>query len=173
MESTFWGKVGISAVILGLGMFAAHTFNTTPDIAKLLLPPVQPSATAQKLLNDVSLLHSEVAVQEKGHLAQATFAINNNSNQDIKNVTILCTLLDSKGKEQGRDKWVAYDTIKAHTHGMFSHTSKMFISNKASATQCQIVDVELTQAPLIAIHRASAEGHGAAGHEDAAGATHH
>lgn len=153
MTGKFWGKVAISTVILGLFIFAFNTLYTTPDMTTILLPPVQGSPLAKELLETVVLVRSEVAIQEKGHLARAGFAIENNSDHDIKNVEILCTLMDNAGVEQGRDKWVIYDTIKAHANGLFSYTSKKYVSNRATATQCQIIDIEKAQAPLIAFHR--------------------
>lgn len=170
MDSKFGAKIAISAVILGLAMFVFNTFSTTPDVSKILLPPVQPSATARELLDTVVLTRSEIAVQEKGHLARAAFAIENSSDQDIKNIEILCTLFDAAGAEQGRDKWVIYNTVKAHSNGVFSHTTKMYVTNKASSSQCQIVDMERVTSPLIAIHRGAAKGPG--GHQEAENGLH-
>lgn len=170
MDGKFWGKITISAVILGLAMFAFNTLTTTSDATKLLLPPVQASAIVEQLQDTVILARSEVAVQEKGHLARAAFAIDNSSDQDIKNIKVLCTLLDNAGNEQGRDQWVIYDTIKAHANGTFSYTSKMYVSNRATASQCQIVDMEIATAPLIAVHRGNAESQG--GHQKTQDALH-
>lgn len=170
MDGKFWGKIAISAGILGLAISAFNTFNTTPDLTTILLPPVQTSATAEKMQHSVILARSEVAVQEKGHLARASFAIDNSSSQDIKNIAILCTLRDDAGIEQGRDKWVIYDTVKAHANGVFSSTSKKYVSNRAASSQCRIVDLELVTSPLIAIHRGSAEGPG--GHQAGPSAMH-
>lgn len=155
MNGKFWGKIGISTVILGLFVFAFSIFIKSPDMATLLLPPVHVSAAAQEL-KTVVLSRSEVAVQEDGHLVHAVFAIDNNSSHDIKNIEILCTLMDNAGVEQGRDKWVLYDTIKSQARVIIPSTIKKYVSNMASASQCQIVDMEKAQAPLIAIHRGSA-----------------
>jgi hypothetical protein len=175
MDGNFLGKIAISTVVLGLAIYTFNTFNTTPDMATILLPPIQASDTAKEMLDTVILARSEVAVQEKGHLARASFAIDNSSNHDIKNIEILCTLMDDAGLEQGRDKWVIYDTIKAHANGVFSSTLKKYVSNRATSSQCRIVDLKRATSPLIAIHRGSAEVHG--GHqtpEDAMhGNTHH
>lgn len=162
MNGKFWGKIAISAVILGLAMFAFNIFSTTP-ITKILLPPVEASATAQELKDTVILARSEIAVQETGHLSRAAFAIDNRSNHNIKNIEIICTVMDNAGGEQGRDKWVIYDTVKAHANGVFSYTSKMYVSDKATASQCRIVDLEIAKSPLIAIHRGSTEGN--SGHQ--------
>lgn len=160
MNGNFLGKIAISIVIFSIAIFTIKTFNSSTNISQLLLPPIKVSATAQELLDSVTLSHSEVAVQEKGHLTRASFAIDNNSNRDIKNIEIICTLMDNAGNEQGRDKWVLYDTIKAQTNGVVVHTSKMFVSDRASVSQCQIVDLEIATAPLIAVHRKDTRTHG-------------
>jgi len=163
MDSKFLGKIAISTVILGLAMFAFNTFNTAPDLTSILLPPVHSSATAQKLQDSVVLAGFEIEVPENGNVARAAFAIDNSSDHDIKNIEILCTLLDATGAEQGRNKWVIYATLKAHTKGVFSHTKKMYVSNRASSSQCLIIDMKEVTAPLIALHRGDANGRGSHG----------
>ncbi len=163
MDAKFWGKVALSTVVLGLVIFVFQTFSTTPDLTELLLPPVQPSATAQELQADVVLRGFEIEVPATGHIARAAFAINNQSEHDLKNIEIVCTLLDAGGNELGRDKWVIYNTLKAQTDKVFSHTTKMYISDRAASSQCRIVDMKKVTAPLIAIHRGETTGHG--GHE--------
>jgi hypothetical protein len=158
MESKFLGKIVISTVILGLAMLAFNTFSTAPDLTSILLPPVHPSATAQKLESSVLLAGFEIEVPEQGNVARAAFAIDNSSDHDIKNIEILCTMLDATGAEQGRDKWVIYATLKAHTKGIFSHTKKMYVSNRASSSQCRIVDMKKVTPPLVAFHRGDANG---------------
>jgi hypothetical protein len=172
MDGKFIGKIAISAVIFGLGAFVFQTFHDTPDVASLLLPPMQPTVTAEKFADAVILTGSEVAVQQEGHMARAGFAISNDSNQDVKNIEILCILMDDTGTEQGRDKWVIYDTVKAHSDEVFTYTTKMYVSDLATSSQCQIVDVEEATAPLIAVHRGSAAGHGE-NHHDTHGDTMH
>ncbi len=169
MKRKFWSKIGVSTLIFGLFVLAFNIFNKSPDMTTLLLPPVQTSVTAQELLDTVILVHFEVAVQEKEHLAHAAFSIDNNSNHNIKNIEILCTLMDNAGTEQGREKWVIYDTIKAHANGIFSSTSKKYVSNRASASQCQIVDMDRAQSPFIAIHRGSPAGSGHGSSEETQG----
>jgi hypothetical protein len=171
MNGKFWSKIAISAVIFGLAVYAFNSLSHSPDAVKILLPPVQSSATAKELLGSVLLARSEVAVQEQGHLARAAFAIDNRSSHNLKNIEVLCTLFDERGVEQGRDKWVIYDTIKAHSNGVFYSTSKKYVSNRACASLCQIVDLEKTTAPLIAIHRENAMDHNG-GHQKTPDAVH-
>ena len=56
MNSKFGGKIGISTVIFGLFILAFNTFNKSPDMTTLLLPPVQASATAQELIASGDLI---------------------------------------------------------------------------------------------------------------------
>jgi len=163
MDSKFLGKLVISTGILGLVMFAYTIFSTTPDLTSLLLPPVHPSATAEKLQDTVMLAGFELEVQEQGNVARGAFAIDNNSDHDIKNIEILCTLLDDAGAEQGRDKWVIYATLKAHSKAVFSHTKKMYVSTRASSSQCRIIDMKKVTAPLLALHQEDANDHGSHG----------
>lgn len=163
MDSKFLGKLAISTGILGLAIFAFNTFSTAPDLTSLLLPPVHPSATAQRLQDAVVLAGFELEVQEQGNVARGAFAIDNSSDHDIKNIEILCTLLDDAGAEQGRDKWVIYATLKAHTKGVFSHTKKMYVSTRASSSQCRIIDMKEVTAPLIALHQGEANNRGSNG----------
>jgi len=172
MDGKFMGKIAISAVIFGVGAFVFQTFQDTPDMTSLLLPPVQPTVTAEKFADTVLLTGSEVAVQQEGHMARAGFAISNDSNQDVKNIEILCVLLDDTGTERGRDKWVIYDTVKAHSDEIFTYTTKMYVSDLATSSQCQIVDMEEATAPLIAVHRGGAAGHGDS-HDGTHGGTMH
>lgn len=160
MNGTFLGKIALGAVLFGLGTSALVTLNNAGGIFNLLQPPIQPSVMATALKDTVVLAASEVAVQQEGHMALAAFSILNDSDQDVKNIEILCVLIDDAGEEQGRNKWVLYDTIQAHSSVTFSDTSKMYISERATSAQCQIVDLQEATAPLIAVHRGSAAGHG-------------
>ena len=174
MNGKFWGNIGLSAVILCLVAFAVTKFTASSSgIAGVLLPEVTVSDSAEELLHSVSLVRSAVKIQQGTQMVDASFAIANKGGHDIKNVSILCTLFDAGGREQGRDKWVVFDTVKAQGQGMFTFLDKKFISNSVVRSECQIVDMQLVKAPLITVHRGSS-GHGSNGHgEDAAAAASH
>jgi hypothetical protein len=145
--------------------------SASSGVEGLLLPEVKASDSAAELLHSVELVRSAVMLQKAGHKVDAAFAIENKGGHDIKNISILCTLFDAKGKEQGRDKWIVFDTVKAQGHGMFTFSDKRFISDSAVRSECLIVDLEEAKAPLVTVHRGSAghaavEGHGAAANSE-------
>ncbi|MEA3466836.1 MAG: hypothetical protein U9R57_01265 [Thermodesulfobacteriota bacterium] len=172
MNGKFLGNVGLSAVVLCLVAFAVVKISASSSgVAGVLLPEVTVSDSAKELLHSVSLVRSAVTVQKAGNIVDASFAIENKGGQDIKNVSVLCTLFDAAGKEQGRDKWVVFDTVKSQGHGVFTFSDKMFISDSIVRSDCKIVDLQLVKAPLITVHRATG-GHGAAAHDEHGGVKH-
>ncbi len=171
MNGKFWGNIGLSVVIFGLVTFAVLKVSASSGVQGVLLPEVTVSASTEELLHSVKLARSAVDVQKKGHQVKAIFAIENKGGHDIKNVSILCTLFDSQNKEQGRDKWVVYDTVKSHGQGFFTFSDKRFISSSVVRSDCQIVDLQVAAPPAIAVHRASG-GHGAAAQDSGHGTAH-
>jgi hypothetical protein len=180
MNGKFWGNVGLSAVILCLVAFAVNKISASSSgVAGVLLPEVKASASAEELLHSVALVRSAVKIQKGTQMVDASFSIENTGGHDIKNISILCTLFDISGKEQGRDKWIVFDTVKSQGQGMFAFLDRKFISDSVVRSQCEIVDMQIVKAPLITVHRGAA-GHGNSGHaeneaaaHDAAPAGHH
>ncbi len=161
MNGKFWGNVGLSAVVLCLVAFAVTKISASPSgIAGVLLPEIKVSESAEELLNSVALVRSSVKVPKNGHMVDASFAIANKGMHDIKNVSILCTLFDASGNEQGRDKWVVYETLKSQNTGVFAFSDKMFISNSTVRSDCKIVDMQIAKAPKLKAHHGAAAGHG-------------
>ncbi len=160
MNGKFLANVGLSVVILGLVSFAVVKVSASSGVQGLLLPEVKVSASTEELLHSVTLARSAVKVQTLNNQVDASFAIENTGGHDIKNVTILCTLFDDQNREQGRDKWVIYDTVKSQGQGFFTFSDKMFISDSVVRSECQIVDLQVAKASFITVHRGSA-GHGA------------
>ncbi len=161
MSGKFWGNIGLGAVLVCLVAFAVTKISASSGVEGLLLPEVKVSDSTAELLHSVELVRSAVMLQKTGHKVDAAFAIENKGGDDVKNISILCTLFNAAGKEQGRDKWIVFDTVKSQGHGMFTFSDKRFISDSAVRSECQIVDLEVATAPLITVHRGSA-GHGAA-----------
>lgn len=163
MNGKFWGNVGLSAVILCLVALAVTKVSGSSGVQDLFLPEVKVADSVEELLQSVTLARSAVKVHSSGHQVDASFAIENKGGHDIKNVTILCTLFDPQGREQGRDKWVVYDTVKSHGTGVFTFADKRFISDSVVRSDCRIMDLDVVSPPLITVHRGAA-GHGG-GHE--------
>jgi len=138
----------------------------------VLLPEITVSESAEELLHSVSLVQAAVKVPKEGHMVDAAFSIENKGGHDIKNISILCTLFDEAGLEQGRDKWVVYDTVKAQEKGNFTFNNKKFISSSVVRSNCQIVDMQIAKAPKAKVHHAAPAGHGAPAPVDGHGTKH-
>jgi hypothetical protein len=166
MNGKFWGNVGLSAVVFSLVAFGVTKISASPTgIAGVLLPEITVSDSAEKLLHSVALTSSFVKVSKTGHMVDASFAIENKGARDIKNVSILCTLFDDTGKEQGRDKWVIFKTVKSQDSGVFTFTDKMFISNTVIRSDCEIVDLHIAKAPKGNVHHGAPVEHGSTTHD--------
>lgn len=163
MNGKFWGNVGLSAVIFGLIAFGVAKISASPTgIGGVLLPEITISASAEELLHSVALTSSFVKVSKMGHMVDASFAIENKSAHDIKNISILCTLFDDTGKEQGRDKWVIFKTVKSQDNEVFPFSDKMFISKTVTRSDCEIVDLHIAKAPRENVHHGASVEHGSA-----------
>ena len=165
MNGKFLGNIGLSVVLFVLVSLAVIKVSGSSGVEGLLLPEIKVSDSTEALLQSVALVRSAVKVQAANHQVDSSFAIENKGGHDIKNVSILCTLYDNHNREQGRDKWVIYDTVKSQGHGVFTFSDKRFISDSVVRSDCRIVDLEVAKAPLITVHRSSA-GHGGQGAAD-------
>lgn len=175
MNGKFWGNLGLSVVILSLVAFGVTKISASPGIEGLLLPEVKIADATEDLLRSVTLVRSAVKVHKGDHRVDAFFGIANGGEHDIKNVSILCTLYDGDGKEQGRDKWIVFDTVKSHRQGMFTFSDKMFVSDRVVRSDCRIVDMEIVKPPFITVHRAAAghDEHGGTAPDDSGHGGHH
>jgi hypothetical protein len=166
MNGKFWGNIVFAAVLVCLVAFAVTKISASSGIEDLFLPEVKVSDSAVELLHSVKLVRSAVKVRETGHIVDASFAIENQGGHAIKNISILCTLFNDAGQEQGRNKWTIFDTVESKGRGMFTFCDKKFISDSVVRSECQIVDLDAVKAPLFTVHR------GSAGHNDSAADSH-
>lgn len=166
MNSKFWGNVALSAVVFCLVAFAVTKISaSSTGISGVLLPEITISESAEELLHSVALVHSSVKVPRKGHMVEAAFSIENKGGNDIKNISVMCTLFDSAGKERGRNKWIVFETVKAQTLAPFIFVDKMFVSNSVVRSDCIIVDMQIAQAPMVKAHVAAEHGASDSGHD--------
>jgi len=161
MSAKFWGNIALCIVVFVLITIAVMKISaSTSGVAGILLPDVSVSDSVADSLQSIALTRSSIKVQETGNIVDASFTIENKSRHDIKNISIFCTLFDVTGKEQGRDKWIVFDIVRAQKRGVFTFSDKMFISNSIVRSDCRIVDLQPVQAPLITVHREATAEHG-------------
>lgn len=159
MNGKFWGNIGLGAVLVCLLAFAVSKISASSGVEGILLPEIRVSDSTAELLHSVKLVRSTVTLPQSGHTVESSFTVENQGEDDVKNISILCTHFDKKGKEQGRDKWIIFDKVTAHGSWDNSFTDKRFISSSAVRSECQIVDIEKDHPPRITVQR-SHGGHG-------------
>ncbi len=170
MDGKFWGNVGLSTILVFLLAFTVSKISESPTgITGLLLPEITVSESAEELSDSVNLDHFSVTIPQTGHMVEASFSIDNKGADDIKNVVILCRLFDERGNEQGRNKWIVYDSIKSQKSENFSFVGKMFISKRTTVADCSIVDMQAVRASKSKVHHGSSVVHG---NEEAGGSEH-
>ncbi len=166
MNGKFWGNVGLSAVVFGLVAFGVTKISASPTgITGVLLPEITPSGFAEELSHSVCLTSSSVNVSKTDHTVDASFAIENKGTHAIKNISILCTLFNDAGKEQGRDKWIVFKTVKSQDSGVFTFSDKMFISKAVTRSDCEIIDLQIARTPREKTKHGAPVEHGSTTHE--------
>lgn len=144
MSAKFWANIGLCGVIFFLVVVAVFKIDaSTRGVLGVLQPDVAISASAVELQDVVTLSHAVVTPPREGHMVEASFTVENEGGRDIKNISILCTLFDVAGNEQGRDKWLVFDMVKAEATRSFTFYDKMFISGSAVRSECRIADLQL------------------------------
>ncbi len=173
MNGKFWGNIVFGAVLFCLAGFAVAKISASSGVEGLLLPEVKVSDSTAELLHSVTLTSFDVSPEKEGHVVTGKFSIENKGPHDVKNISILCSLYDAKGKEQGRDKWIAFSTVKSNSSEPFEIPNEKYISDSVVRAECQIVDLEVAKAPLITVQRGGGHGgHGEAAHGQEHGSTH-
>eukprot|EP00362_Geleiidae_sp_MMETSP1317_P002514 CAMPEP_0201285470 /NCGR_PEP_ID=MMETSP1317-20130820/108864_1 /ASSEMBLY_ACC=CAM_ASM_000770 /TAXON_ID=187299 /ORGANISM="Undescribed Undescribed, Strain Undescribed" /LENGTH=123 /DNA_ID=CAMNT_0047610487 /DNA_START=181 /DNA_END=552 /DNA_ORIENTATION=+ len=106
----------------------------------------------------------------------ADFYIQNNSDQDVKNINILCEFFDDNGSYLDREKWILYGTFSRGTEEKFTSVSDRYIHVKGPV-DCRITDLQPVKDPFFKLHRSTGGGHGEvddgdAGHSGSHGGGH-
>jgi len=89
----------------------------------------------------------------------AGFVLRNSSDQDVKNINILCEFYGADGKFLDRKTWLLSGKIPAGETMQHNSVSERFVNTRAKGLQCSLVDFDIAKAPSFVLHRASG-GHG-------------
>ena len=165
MSGRFWANVLLCVVIFGLAVVGVNKISASTGVMDLLLPPVQPEQFVLDNQDKIELGGVRIRVREAGNLVDVIFAVDNNSEQAVAGVEILCSFYDAEGNYQGRSRWQTHDTIEAGNRGLFSFTTEQYMSEAVVSSDCQLVAANQASKPLITVHRASVS-HGPADADD-------
>ncbi|MEN8190573.1 MAG: hypothetical protein ABFS19_12065 [Thermodesulfobacteriota bacterium] len=163
MNGKFIGNVVLCIGLLALFVFGVSSISATPDVAGLLRSEIKVDESAKSL----NLTASRISRQEKGHMVDAAFTVENNSDHEIGRLTVVCDHQDKNGKSLGRDQWIIFENIQPKSSSPFKLTEKKYIDSALASSDCRIVDASPAAKPLVTVHRV-VSGH-AAGHDEASG----
>ncbi len=160
----YWAKVALCIILGLLIIFALTHLSSALTPQGLLASEPEPSAEAAPLLSKVVLVDYNLG-EDPNHMVKANFYVRNNSDQDVRNVNILCKFYNDKGSFTDRKLWMISKTIpagKVVTHTDLSH---IFVNTTSRAVSCRITDLQVVRPPFFVLHRAPVSyGEAVAGH---------
>lgn len=160
MSREYWANLILCGLLAVIIIFAVTRIGSALTPKGLLVSDPEPSKVAATLLDDVRLTQFSI-VRGQNRQVSADFYIQNNSDQDVKNVNILCEFFDENGSYLDRDKWILYHTFPGAREEKFTSVSDRFIHVKGSV-DCQIIDLQPVKDPFFRLHRSASGGHGEA-----------
>jgi len=168
MGKKFWANLALCVVIGGLFIFAITNIGSALTPKGLFVSDPKPSAEVAALLPKVQLVNYRLS-EQPGRMVQAGFVVRNSSDQDVKNINILCEFYGADGKFLDRKTWLLSGKIPAGETMQHNSVSERFVNTRAKGLQCSLVDFDIAKAPFFVLHRASG-GHGGQETEDGHGA---
>lgn len=122
-------------------------FHNAPDVVTFLKPPVEQSPTVLHMADKVILEGFDVKFGQVENRVDASFTLRNDSDVEVKNISVYCSFHDSSEKQWGDSRWAFFDTIPSGESLQVSTTDKRFVSHKALShkSKCKIVDLAAEQ----------------------------
>ncbi len=162
MGKKFWANLALCILIGGLFTFAVTSISSALTPKGLFVTEPKPSAEIAALMPEVQLVNYKLA-ESPGQLVHADFVVRNSSDQDIRDLKVLCEFYGADGKFMDRKIWLLSGKIPAGETMEHKSLSRRFVNTRARGLQCSLVDFDIVQAPSFVLHRSSG------GHEEAAG----
>lgn len=175
MNKEYWANLLLCCFLGGCLIFTVTKFGSAVTSKGLLVEEYQPSKEAVSFLKDVKLIQPDFE-KKTSRQVNAIFSIQNNSDQDLKNITVLCDFFDEETKHNNREKWILHKTFLAGTEERVTTVSERYLDINAPV-ECRVADLEPVKKPLFQLHR-SKGGHGeqhggeAEGHAESHGNSH-
>lgn len=169
MGKKFWANIILCVFIGGVASVVLANIPTALTPKGLLVADPGPSSEAAPLMDKVILADYNL-VENPGRMVNAEFIVNNSSDQDIKNVDVLCDFFDGADKYLDREQWLLSGSVPAGKTMRHTSAARRFVNTGSRGMKCQIVDFEVARAPFFELHRVEG-GHGNTepeGHEAAA-----
>ena len=169
MGKKFWANIILCVFIGGVASAVLANINSALTPKGLLVTDPQPSPEAAPLIDKVILADYNLA-EDPGHVVKSEFIIENTSDQEIKNIDVLCEFFDGADKYLDREQWLLSGSVPAGKTVRHASVARRFVHTGSQGMKCRIVDFEVAQPSFFALHRvegghaaAASEGHAAAG----------
>ncbi len=158
MGKKFWANLALCVVIGGIFTFAVTNISSALTPKGLFVTEPKPSAEIAALIPEVQLVNYRLS-ESPGRMVHADFVVRNSSDQDVKNLKVLCEFYGADGKFLDRKTWLLSGKIPAGETMQHNSVNKRFVNTRARGLQCSLVDFDIVKAPSFVLHRASG-GHG-------------
>lgn len=106
-----------------------------------------PAATEEMAPPAEDLAKDKLTLEHKGwyqggfgSIYMGDFKIHNNSDRNIKDITIECTTKGKSGTELNRVSTTVYESINANSSKRFREVNMGFIDKQSATSNCQIID---------------------------------
>ena len=169
MGKKFWANIILCVFIGGVASVVLANINSALKPKGLLATDPEPSVDAAALMDKVILADYNL-VENPGHMVDGEFFVRNISDNEIKNVDVLCEFFDGDRKYLDQEQWLLSDSVPAGKTIRHASVARRFVHTGSRGMQCRIVDFEVVQPSFFELHRVEG-GHGDAGAEGHESAT--
>lgn len=161
MTRQYWANLALCLVLGALAIFSVTQFGSALTARGLFVSDPEPSPEAEKMLQDVVLKRYQIT-EGLEKMVEADFYIQNDSVQNVKNITVYCEFYDENGLYRDRQFWKLAETIPAKQAVKISLVDKRFINTGSRTLNCSITDLQVVTKPVFTLDRHAGGGHGQA-----------
>ncbi|GAB4337537.1 MAG: hypothetical protein Kow0089_08880 [Desulfobulbaceae bacterium] len=159
MTREYWANLALCLVLAAIVIFSMTRIGSAITPKGLFAYDPKLSPEAAELLGKVSLSKASI-VKDPENRFKAEFVVKNRSDNNVKNIKVLCEFIDAEGRYRGREYWLLADTVPAMHEVSISEVSKRFIHSGTRTLKCSIVDLQRVEKPFFTLERQAATGHG-------------
>ncbi len=150
MDKVRWAKVVLCLVVGILAALGLAGLSSALTPKGLFMNAVKPSSAAEELAK-IQLVNYELG-QSPGNMVSTTFLVRNDSDENIKNVQLLCEFFDGEGRYLDRAKWLMNTIITAGETKSLESTERKFIHSKRVSYQCAVHGFQVVRPAFYSLH---------------------
>jgi hypothetical protein len=152
MGKKFWANLALCVILGGIVSFTLANIGSALTPKGLFVSDSKPSPVVTALLPDVQLVKYHLS-EERDRMVRAAFVVKNDSDQDIRNIKVLCEFYGPRGKYFDRKIWLLGGKVSAGKVLRYNSVGKHFVHSRASDYRCELMDFSLDSPPFFVLHR--------------------